>query len=487
MTPNRDARRRLLPLMVLICLVWPAITQAQQTDDRLIVAPDGDYTTIESALSAADNGDVVEVRSGIYAAPLIIEKSVSLVGVGQPVIDGHGSGSLVIIAAPDTRFEGFVVRGSGENLNHEDTGIVIQAPRVTVANNRIEDVLFGIYFANANEGSASHNSVECKDRELGLRGDSIRVWYSSDVTLTGNEVNRCRDTLIWYAQNITIENNRIRDSRYGLHFMYSSGAQVENNTVEGNSVGSYLMYSQHLTMSGNHMLWNRGPSGYGIALKEMDYVTLQDNVLVGNRAGLYIDDSPALVDINNFVTGNFFAYNDIGIAALPSTERNIFQANTFLENNQQISVLGRGNLLENTWSQDGTGNYWSDYVGYDGDNDGIGDLPYRAEQLFESLTDSEPVLRLFAFSPARQALDFAGSAFPSLRPDPKVIDEAPMMHYALPVAVEGGSPQSVSLPLLAATLLLVGIGGVICVSAWRGRVPQQVATTQHRNTVQAGI
>src|SRR5690606_23252092 len=149
-----------------------------------------------------------------------------------------------IIAAPDSRFEGFTVRNSGTSINHEDTGIVIQASRVTVANNTIEDVLFGIYFANANEGLAQNNTVRCLDRELGLRGDGIRVWFSNNVTLIDNDVAICRDTLIWYAQDITVKNNIIHDSRYGLHFMYSSHAHVENNTFEHNSVGSYLMYSQ---------------------------------------------------------------------------------------------------------------------------------------------------------------------------------------------------------------------------------------------------
>ncbi|MCC6614125.1 MAG: nitrous oxide reductase family maturation protein NosD [Anaerolineae bacterium] len=475
-----------LLLIVLVCLPWASGVQAQQNDERLIVAPDSSYTTIDAALAAARPGDVIEVHGGVYAAPLIIEKSVSLFGVGQPVIDGQGTGSLVVITAPDTHFEGFIVRNSGTNINHEDTGIVIQAPGVTVENNVVEDVLFGIYFANAGEGVARNNTVQCKDRELGLRGDGIRVWYSNDVTIIGNDVGDCRDTLIWYAQDITIEGNTFRHSRYGLHFMYSSRAVVENNTFEANSVGSYLMYSQHLTMTSNRMLWNRGPSGYGIALKDMDYVSLQDNVVVGNRAGLYIDNSPALYNINNFVKGNFFGYNDIGIAALPSTARNIFQRNTFLENAQQIGVLGRGNLLGNAWQQDGSGNYWSDYVGYDGDDDGIGDTPYRAEQLFESLADGEPVLRLFAFSPASQAIDFAASAFPSLRPDPKVIDEAPMMDYLMPVAV-AGSPQTVSLPLLAATLLLVGIGTTICMAVLRGRTSQRTSTRRYSDQVQAGI
>ena len=485
MTRYWAARIALIVLIALLYFGWSSGLQAQDNDNRLIVAPNRSYSTIDAALAAASPGDVIEVHEGIYTAPLIIDKSVSLVGVGQPVIDGQGMGSLVIITVPDVQFEGFVVRNSGTNINHEDTAIVIQAPRVTVANNIIEDVLFGIYFADAGEGTAHHNIVRCLSRELGLRGDGIRVWYSNNVTITENVVAGCRDMLIWYAQDIIIENNIVRDSRYGLHFMYSSHAVVENNTFEGNSVGSYLMYSQYLTMTGNHMMWNRGPSGYGIALKDMDYVTLQDNVMVGNRTGLYIDNSPALYDINNTVIGNFFGYNDMGIAALPSTTRNIFQSNTFLENNQQVSVQGRGNLLGNAWQQDGIGNYWSDYVGYDGDADGIGDMPYRAEKLFESLSDNEPMLRLFAFSPASQAIDFAASAFPSLRPDPKVIDEAPRMHYIIPAGVVESS-QSVSLSIFASTLMLLGMGVAICIVPLRGYGLRRESRLKRPDAAQAG-
>lgn len=472
---NTDRATRVICrwLLVWICLGWSFTAMAQDdTHQVFIVSPDSTYTTIDAALVAAQPGDTIEVHGGQYAAPLLIEKSVSLIGLDNPIIDGHGTGSLVIITAPDVRFEGFVVRNSGVNVNHEDTGIVVQASRVTVASNSVEDVLFGIYFANASEGTAQGNTVRCVDRELGVRGDGIRVWFSSNVVISGNTVTTCRDTLIWYAQHVTIINNVIQNSRYGLHFMYSSDADIEGNTFEGNSVGSYLMYSQRLTMTQNHLLSNRGPSGYGIALKDMDYVTLQDNLLIGNRAGLYLDNSPALYNITNTVSGNFFAYNDIGIAALPSTARNIFQGNTFLENLQQISVQGRGNLLGNTWQQDGTGNYWSDYVGYDGNHDGQGDMPYRSEKLFESLTDNEPVLRIFSFSPVTQAIDFAAAAFPSLRPDPKVIDEAPLMHYTIPTGLTA-APQGISLVLLFITLGLLGSGAALWAFAMHG--------TFHRN------
>lgn len=447
-------------LAILLC----AITVSGE-ETRLIV-PDGGYTTIQEALNAATAGDIIEVRGGLYDAPLTIHESVTLIGINRPVIDAENSGSIVVITANNVHFEGFTLRNSGDSVSREDTGIVVQAAGVKVIDNTLEDVLHGIYFADASDGLARGNSIRCRDHELSRRGDGLRVWYSNDVHLDGNKITQCRDTLIWHAQRILIENNRIQDGMYGLHFMYSDDAIIRNNQFSGNSVGTYLMYSRHLTLSDNQMLWNRGPSGYGIALKDADDVVVERNVVAGNRSALYLDNSPTLSDANNRLIDNLFAYNDIGISALPSVAHNIFQRNAFLENTQQVSTLGRGNLLRNIWQLDGFGNYWSDYIGYDGNRDGIGDMPYRAEKLFEGLADEHAALRLFTYSPASQTLNFAAAAFPSLRPDPKVIDDAPLMSYTIPghIAKQG---QGVSPAFLAAALLLLGAGTVVCLFALR--------------------
>ncbi len=435
--------------------------------NTLTVAPDGSFTTIESAIAAANTGDVIEIHSGVYPAPLIIEKSVSLIGIDSPVIDGQGKGSLVVINASNVVFSGFTLRHSGQSLAHEDTGIVVQAAHVTVSNNLLDDVMFGIYFANASNGLAENNTIHGKPLDESMRGDGIRVWYSNDVQLISNDVINGRDTLIWYSNNITIRNNHIHSDRYGLHFMYNNNAIVEDNIIENNAVGAYMMYSAGLTMTGNRFSNNRGASGYAIALKDMDHARIEHNQFIGNVVAVYLDNSPSLYDSYNIFSHNFVAYNNIGLVGLPSVKQNIFQDNTFLENYQQISVQGRGNLLGNLWSKDGIGNYWSNYIGYDRNGDGVGDMPYREEKLFESLADNEPILRLFNFSPASQVIDFAASAFPSLRPDPKVIDEAPKMHYVMPAGLEE-SAQAVSVPFLAATLILSVIGGAICALALRG-------------------
>ncbi len=72
---------------------------------------------------------------------------------------------------------------------------------------------------------------------------------------------------------------------------------------------------------------------------------------------------------------------------------------------------------------DGQGNYWSDYAGYDADGDGRGDMAYKSERLFENLMQQEPLLRLFIYSPASNAIDFAARAFPLVKPKPKLVDD----------------------------------------------------------------
>lgn len=479
------AVKHLLIFTVLV-IILTTLSLPVQAQSTLIVAPNGVYTSIEAALAAAHTGDIIEVRGGAYAAPLVVDKTVSLIGFDRPVIDGQGKGSLVLINAPQVVFSGFMVRSSGQSLTHEDTAIVIQASQVTVRDNVLEDVMFGIYFANASAGLAQNNIIHGKPLEESMRGDGIRVWYSNDVQLIGNEITSGRDTLIWYADNITIQDNHIHNNRYGLHFMYNENATVENNIIENNAVGAYMMYSAGLTMTGNQFINNRGASGYGIALKDMDHAQVVNNAFVGNVAAVFLDNSPSLYDEYNTFSQNFIAYNDVGLTALPSVKRNIFQNNTFLENYQQISVQGRGNLLGNLWSRDGNGNYWSNYLGYDRDGDHVGDMPYRVEKLFESLSDSYPVLRLFAFSPTSQAIDFAASAFPSLRPDPKVIDEAPLMRYVLPAAIADTS-SGVSLPLLAAALILVAAGGLTCTYALRGHFQHHRSGLLQTKTIQANL
>jgi nitrous oxidase accessory protein len=217
------------------------------------------------------------------------------------------------------------------------------------------------------------------------------------------------------------------------------------------------MYSRRLTMQHNTVAGNRGPSGYGIGLKDMDDAEVVENVFLDNRVGAYVDGSPREVDSIGLFEGNVFGYNDIGVELLPAVRHNQFVGNSFVDNEEQVALAGGGRPGENAWTVDGVGNYWSNYAGFDADGDGRGDIPYISQRLFEDLTRREPALRLFLYSPATDALDFAARAFPVVRPKPKLEDSAPLMAPRVPEAVPplpaAGNGQSWW--LWSATLLLL--------------------------------
>jgi nitrous oxidase accessory protein len=420
---------------------------------------------LAEAIASARPGDVVTVPTGTYAGPLVIDRPMTLVADGRVVLDGGGEGDVIRVNAPDVTVRGFVIRNTGKSLDRENAGVTVLAPRAVIEHNVLEDVLFGIYVKEGVDSIIRGNTISGKDLPVQRRGDGIRIWQSHRTLIEDNVMRDSRDAVIWFSDGVHLLNNRITDGRYGLHFMYSNGNLIEDNHLEGNSVGAFLMYSKGLTLRRNVFAHNRGPSGFGVGLKDMDNTSAQDNLFLGNRIGLHLDASPSSVRGTDTYTRNIFAFNDIGIAFLPAVKRNRFHDNGFVDNLEQVAVLGGGRFGGNDFTVEGRGNFWSDYRGYDLDGDGVGDLAYRSESLFENLMDREPKLRLFQFSPTQQAVEMAARAFPMVMPRPKLSDEAPLM---TPVEAAIGPPPPVTpWPMIGlAASLLAGAGVTLVGGRW---------------------
>lgn len=426
--------------IVILGLLLPLPVRAQATGFDLA-----------AALATAAPGATVVVPPGVYAGPLQITKPVVLVGQGNPVVDGGGRGDVITIQAPAVTIRGFVIRNSGTSLDHEHAGITGLAAQATLEENRLENVLFGIYLKNAPGSIVRNNLVLSKELEMGRRGDGIRLWYCDQCLVEGNTVRDSRDVIIWYAPHTIVRNNLIEASRYGLHFMSTDDLLVEGNIVRRNSVGIYVMYGSGFIMRNNLLYDNRGPSGYGLGLKDVDNFVATGNRLVNNRVGLYVDIAPRASAVTARFTENLFAYNEIGVTLLPLVQHNLYSGNLFQDNHEQVTISGGGALVGNAWS----GNYWSDYAGFDADANGVGDLPYRVQSLYEDLLQSYPELRLFQLSPATQALDLAAKAFPIFQPKPNLVDEHPLISPPHLGLVPGLPTPPLFRNLLAATGLLL--------------------------------
>ena len=96
--------------------------------------------------------------------------------------------------------------------------------------------------------------------------------------------------------------------------------------------------------------------------------------------------------------------------------------NDFIDNREQIRYVA---ARDEQWGTK-DGNYWSNYVGWDRDGNGIGDLPYEANDVVDRLTWRLPMVKLLLDSPAIQSLRLIAQQFPLLRA-PSIVDRKPHM------------------------------------------------------------
>ena len=82
----------------------------------LKVGKNEQFTTIKQAVSAAKSGDSILVHRGIYKEGNInITKSLSLIGIGLPILDGEMKYEIISFRANHILMKGFKIINSGED------------------------------------------------------------------------------------------------------------------------------------------------------------------------------------------------------------------------------------------------------------------------------------------------------------------------------------------------------------------------------------
>lgn len=394
---------------------------------------------LEHAITEAVPGALITVPPGIYRVNLLLTKAVTLAGEPGAVLDGGGKGDVIRIAASDVTVRNLTIRHSGTNLTTMDAGVFIErkARRVTVASDRFEDVLFGVYLDGSADVQVLDNRIAgIPSLRLSDRGDGIHLWNDTGVVVKGNDISGTRDGIyIYISPHNRIVGNRIHDLRYGIHYMYSNHDLIADNFTYHTQAGFALMSSDHLQVYGNR---SENDISYGILLNYVTYSDFADNVIRGTtgESGMGAGIIPGAEGKGIFVyNSEFNSFHDntiedcpIGIHVTAGSDQNQIYGNMFADNRVQVKYVQ--NIAEE-WSRDGAGNYWSDYVGWDLDGNGIGDVPYRPNDGVDVLLWKYPSARLLLNSPAILALRAVQRAFPVFMP-PSIQDSHPLMRSPLP-------------------------------------------------------
>lgn len=384
----------------------------------------GPGESISAALQIAEPGDIIRLTGTEYHENLVIEVPITLVGVAMPVIRGGYEGNVLHILAPGTVIQGVHVSEAAPLLTKDRACILIEADSVTIKESVVTESLHGIYVKGANHITISGNRIEGRlDLIEADRGNGIHLWNSRGNRIVDNEILNVRDGIYFsFANETEIERNHVHHVRYGLHYMYSNDNSFSDNLFESNVAGAALMYSENILFSRNTFARCRGYRAYGILLQSMSEVTANANLVLDNSRGIFLNNADTNVFERNDVVDN-----DLAIQLNGGCDNNRFSGNNFLDNLSELllDVSDR----ETQWADRNGGNHWSRYRGYDLDGDGIGDVPFGIQNVFQILETRVPEVRFYLLSPAAELLRAAERALPILSLG-EVKDPLPLMRAA---------------------------------------------------------
>jgi nitrous oxidase accessory protein len=374
--------------------------------------------SIADAIRAASAGDTVEVARGEYAERIVIDKPLTLRGVGRPTIRAGFKGDVIRVRASDVTIEGFIVRDSGTDQTAQNSGVYVEpgAHRPVVQDCDIVASLFGVWLEKVDDARVQRNNiVGRRDLQSVARGNGIQVYNAAGAQVLDNQISYARDGIyVDLSRKAVFRGNRIHHLRYGTHYMNTHHSVWENNEVYLNRGGLALMEVRELTVR-NNVAW--GNTDHGIMLRTMQDSIVENNVVAGNGRGFFIYDAEYNTVRNNLVIGN-----EVGVHLSAGSGNNKVDGNDFIDNRQQVKYVAARDV---EWGKT-KGNYWSNYSGWDQDGNGKGDVAYEANDVVDRLNGQYPLLKLVLNSPSIQTLRFVARQFPVLRA-PSIVDKNPSM------------------------------------------------------------
>ncbi len=375
--------------------------------------------TIQQGLLLATDRDTLLVDAGHYHEKnIIIKKSIFLIGINHPVLDGDNKYEVISITANGVLVDGFKIINSGISSIEDYAGIKMYSCRdAIIRNNILDNTFFGIYAEYGTNCLIENNILTACKKVEQESGNGIHAWKSDSLRILGNTITGHRDGIYFeFVKNSVIWRNISKKNlRYGLHFMFSNNDAYYCNVFENNGAGVAVMFSKELKMINNFFEENWGDGAYGLLLKEISDGYIENNRFYKNTSGIFMEGASRIYMKKNVFESNGWAMQIQASCMDVTLVNSNFKNNTF-------DVGTNGSLVLNTFNN----NYWDKYEGYDLNRDKLGDVPYRPVSLYSMIIQQNPPAMILFRSLMSSLLDKTEKVLPSLTPE-NLKDEHPLM------------------------------------------------------------
>src|SRR5660398_44323 len=294
---------------------WVNATARTAPDGSTIITVDdsggADYMRIQDAIDNASDGDTIEVQSGTYFENVNVNKRLTLRGIGMPVVNASGSGSVITLAADGITLEGFTATGNyyGIFLSSSSDNIL--------SYNNASNNYYGIFL------SSSSNNKLVGNNAISNTNDGIYLYSSSNNTLISNDAsNNYYGIRLSFSSNNMLSGNNASNNHGGIFAYLSSNNTLSSNNASSNNLvdGIFLSSSNNNTLISNIASFNRGIiKSYGINLYNSSNNTIYNNIF-NNTNNFYNDlntnkwnvtKTPGMNIISgSYIGGNFWANPD---------------------------------------------------------------------------------------------------------------------------------------------------------------------------------
>mgnify|MGYP001568389247 FL=1 len=365
------------------------------------------------------NIDNIILRSGIYQGNFIFFKNIDLISYENSIITSCGIGSIIRLFNNNIIVKGLIFYNSGKNMSTRDACLFVekQAYNINIVNNNFLNCGFSIWIDKSNNNYIAYNNIcGTLNKVVSDRGNNIQLFRNCSTIVKNNYIYNGRDGIyIYNSMYVDIFNNFFINNRFCIHYMYSHNCLIKKNQLISSSVGTAIMYSKFVKIYDNFSIYNKE---HGFLFRDVLYSKITYNKSLYNADGFFLGSS-----YYNNINSNNFIKNSIAAKVSNGSSYNDVYKNNFIENRQQIKYLDSKFIY---WNINNIGNYWSHYVGWDLNCDGIGDKKFYVTNISDWLIFSYPILRIIFKSPSMILLQKIENQFPAFR-KAAIIDNYPLM------------------------------------------------------------